>query len=69
MSDVVAELLRRLSQDGGRYLLSVGLTAAERAAAEKPTFGGKPTSRWLTDEEYQGLCKLVEESQPTPATP
>jgi hypothetical protein len=53
-------LLHRLQADGGRYLLSVGLTHAEMDAAEKPTFGGKATQRWLTDKERTALCQLLE---------
>lgn len=63
---VLQKLLTRLREDGGRYLLSVGLTPDETAAAEKPTFGGKPTRRWLTDEEYAALCSLGSRDE-TPA--
>lgn len=53
-------LIGRLKADGGRYLLSVGLTNEEISAAEQPTYGGKGTRRWLTDEEYQSLCGLTD---------
>lgn len=55
---VLVSLFERLRMDGGRYLLSVAMTPAEIAAAEKPTFGGKASRRWLTDEEYAALCAL-----------
>lgn len=61
MNDVLAPLLARLRSDGGRYLLSVGLTREERNAQPKPTFGGKGHQRWLTDEEYAALCALASE--------
>lgn len=60
-------LLARLREDGGRYLLSVGLTPDETDAAEKPTFGGKPTRRWLTDEEYAALCSVGSRVETTTA--
>lgn len=56
--DVLKPLLERLRTDGGRYLLSVGLTREERDAQPEPTFGGKGHVRWLTDEEYAALCSL-----------
>lgn len=56
---VLCDLLARLREDGGRYLLSVALTREERAAAVAPDFGGKPSKRWLTDEEYAALCTLL----------
>lgn|ERR1700730_1110235 len=55
---VLASLFARLCEDGGRYLLSVGLTREEFDAQEPPTFGGKGHVRWLTDEEYAALCSL-----------
>ncbi len=58
MSDVLAPLFERLRADGGRYLLSVALTHAERDAQPEPTYGGKGYVRWLTDEEYAALCAL-----------
>lgn len=51
-------LLDRLRADGGRYLLSVGLTRKERDAQPEPTYGGKGRHRWLTDEEYAALCSI-----------
>lgn len=54
----LAPLFARLRADGGRYLLSVGLTREESAAQEAPTYGGKATRRWLTDGEYAALCSL-----------
>jgi hypothetical protein len=57
--DVIAYLLASLREPGGRYLMSIGLTHEEIAAQEAPTYGGKSTSRWLTDEEYAELCVLL----------
>lgn len=54
----IDDLIARLKADGGRYLLSVGLTNEEIRAAEQPTYGGKGHRRWLTDEEYLELCEL-----------
>lgn len=56
---VLASLLERLQADGGRYLLSIALTADEFRAQTPPTYGGKSHSRWLTVEEYQALCALT----------
>lgn len=65
---VLASLLARLRADGGRYLLSVTLTGEERAAEPAPSYGGKPTKRWLTDEEYAALCSIGSRDE-TPAEP
>lgn len=61
-SEVLVELIARLREPGGRYLLSVGLTGAEIAASEQPTYGGKATRRWLTDDEYRALLSATNES-------
>lgn len=63
-SNSLSSLLARLREDGGRYLLSVALTREERAAAKAPDFGGKPSKRWLTDEEYAALCALGTAPEP-----
>jgi hypothetical protein len=65
--DVLRELSERLRADGGRYLLSVGMTAEEIAHTPAPTFGGKATRRWLSDEEYAALCSLLAPSETTAA--
>ena len=59
-SNPLDTLLQRLKEDGGRYLLSVALTAGEHAAQEPAAFGGKSWKRWLTDTEYKELCALLE---------
>jgi hypothetical protein len=58
-SNPLGDLLRRLREDGGRYLLSVVMTREERNAQPEPTFGGKGHLRWLTEEEYAALCALA----------
>ncbi len=58
--DILLPLFARLKEDGGRYLLSVAMTPEEIDTAERPTFGGKPTRRWLTEEEYIALCALAQ---------
>ena len=69
MTNPLARLFARLRDPDGRYLLSVGLTREERDAQEAPTYGGKGTRRWLTDEEYAAFCALaVSPSDETPAT-
>jgi len=65
-SGVLRELAERLRADGGRYLLSVGMTAEERAHTPAPTFGGKATRRWLSDDEYAALCALLTPDETTP---
>ncbi len=65
MDKVLAPLFARLLEPGGRYLLSVALTHAERDAQPEPTYGGKGYVRWLTDEEYAALCALDREGEPT----
>lgn len=61
-------LLERLADDGGRYLLSIGLSKEEINDGQTPTYGWKSTSRWLTDGEYRaifsGLVWLENESMP-----
>lgn len=53
MSSALTTLLSRLAEDGGRYLLSIGLSKDEINDGQTPTYGGKSTSRWLTEEEYR----------------
>ena len=48
-------LLDRLAADGGRYILTIALLPDEVEQAEKPTYGGKATSRFLTEQEYRAI--------------
>lgn len=61
--EILKTLSERLRADGGRYLLSVGLTRQERDAQPEPTYGGKGHVRWLTDEEYKALCAVLSSTQ------
>jgi hypothetical protein len=56
----LAKLLERLKES--RYALSVTLTGEERRAQPEPTYGGKGTARWLTDEERTGLIAALEDA-------
>lgn len=60
-------LLEQLKADGGRYLLNVGLSREERDREQAPTYGGKATHRWLSDDEYAGLIDCLAR-QSTPQT-
>ncbi len=51
-------LLERLKES--RYAISVTLTGEERRAQPEPTYGGKGTSRWLTEEEHSALIAALE---------
>lgn len=55
MSSERTNLLCRLAADGGRYVLTIALLPDEVEQAEKPTYGGKATSRFLTDAEYRAI--------------
>ena len=55
MSSERTNLLSRLAADGGRYILAISLMPDEVEQAEKPTYGGKATSRFLTEQEYRAI--------------
>ena len=55
MSSERTNLLCRLAADGGRYVLTIAILPDEVEQAEKPTYGGKATSRFLTDAEYRAI--------------
>jgi hypothetical protein len=55
MSSERTNLLDRLAADGGRYILTIALLPDEVEQAENPTYGGKATSRFLTDHEYSAI--------------
>ena len=55
MSHERTQLLERLAADGGRYILTIALLPDEVEKAEKPTYGGKATSRFLTTAEYRAI--------------
>lgn len=43
----------------GRYSLTVTLTDTERALATPPTYGGKATSRHLTEDEWRTITEAI----------
>ncbi len=55
MSSERTNLLARLAADGGRYILAIALLPDEVEKAENPTYGGKATSRFLTEAEYRAI--------------
>lgn len=56
LSSTVLALLERIRDN--RYGVSLTKTQAEIDASPPPTYGGKESSRWLTDEEYFSLMQL-----------
>lgn len=53
------DFLQRLRADGGRYLFTIAMTREEMDATLPPTYGSKPTTRFLTEDEHAALCDAL----------